>query len=190
MINRKTEQAHICLAFPGLSARHPQRYALGLLNGVFGEGMTSRLFLEIRERRGLAYDVHSYVSHFLDAGSVTVYAGVDPKNATGTAQAMLDELMRLRDGVTEPELNRARELSKGRMLLRMEDSRAVSGWMGSQELLMGEVKTVDEIVERLDAVTLDDIQGVASELIRQDYLNLAVVGPFRSERPFAKLIGA
>lgn len=190
MINRKTEQAHICLALPGLSAWHPERYALGLLNGVFGEGMTSRLFLEIRERRGLAYDVHSYVSHFLDAGSMTVYAGVDPKNAADTAQAMLDELMRLREGVSEPELNRARELSKGRMLLRMEDSRAVSGWMGGQELLMGEVKTVDEVVEQLDAVTLDDLQRVAGDIIRQEHLNLAVVGPFRSSKPFARLIGA
>ncbi len=190
MINRKTEQAHICLALPGLSARHPDRYALGLLNGVFGEGMTSRLFLEIRERRGLAYDVHSYVSHFLDAGSVTVYAGVDPKNAADTGRAMVDELMRLREGVSEAELTRARELSKGRMLLRMEDSRAVSGWIGSQELLNREVRTVDEVVEQLDAVTPADVKRVAGGLIREEHLNLAVVGPFRSARPFARLVGA
>ncbi|MEK7214566.1 MAG: pitrilysin family protein, partial [Chloroflexota bacterium] len=165
LLNRKSEQAHVCLAFPGLSSQHRDRHALALLNVILGDGMTSRLFLEIRERRGLAYDVHSYVSHFLDTGAVTVYAGVDPKNAAGTLQAVLDLLLALRDSLTGEELHRARELTKGRLLLRMEDTRAVSSWMGGQELLNREVKTVDEVTALVDAVTLADLQRVAQQLI-------------------------
>lgn len=189
LINRKTEQAHLCLALPGLSSQDPDRYALGLLNVVLGEGMTSRLFLEIRERRGLAYDIHSYLSHFLDAGAVTIYAGVDPKNARDTLRVVLEQLMQLRDGIPEEELTRARELVKGRMLLRMEDTRAVSSWMGGQELLNGHVKTVDEVVGIVDSITPADVRRVAQTLIKGECLNLAVVGPFRSETPFHRLLG-
>lgn len=188
VINRKTEQAHLCLALPGLSTLHPDRYVLGLLNTVLGEGSTSLLFLEVRERRGLAYDIHSYVSHFLDAGALTVYAGVDPKNASDTLRVVLDQLLHLRTGIPEEELSRAKELIKGRMLLRMEDTRAVSSWIGSQELLTGAVKTVDEVVEQIDAITAEDVRRVACTLIKPERLNLAVVGPFRSDKPFYRLL--
>ena len=157
---------------------------------MLGEGMTSRLFLEIRERRGLAYDVHSYVSHFLDAGALTIYSGVDPKNALDTLKAAMDLLFDLRNGVGEEELSRAKELAKGRLMLRMEDTRAVSSWMGAQELLTGRVNTVDEVTEFIDAITTEDIQRVARSLITEHLVNLAVVGPFRSERRFAKAIKA
>ncbi|MBI2887422.1 MAG: insulinase family protein [Chloroflexi bacterium] len=188
VVNRKTEQAHLCLALPGISSLHPDRYALALLNVVLGEGMTSRLFLEVRERRGLAYDVHSYVSHFLDAGAVTIYAGVDPKNAVATLKVVLEQLLRLQDGIPEDELARAKELTKGRMLLRMEDTRAVSSWIGGQELLMGKVRTVDEVVALVEAVTPEDVRRVAQALIKPDCLSLAVVGPFRRETPFQRLL--
>ncbi len=189
IINRKTEQAHVCVALPGVPQRHPDRYALSMLNVILGEGMTSRLFLEIRERLGLAYDVHSYLSHYEDAGAVTVYAGVDPKNAVDTTKAIVEQLMKLRDGLNEDELSRAKELAKGRLLLRMEDSRAVSSWLGGQELLMGEVRNVDDVVALMDEVTTEDTKRVAADLIKPELLHLAVVGPFRSDRPFAKAIG-
>lgn len=188
LLNRKTEQAHLCLALPGLANAHPDRYALALLNVVLGEGSTSRLFVQIRERRGLAYDVHSFVSHFLDAGALTIYAGVDPKNAGETLRTILDELNQLREGVPQEELDRARELIKGRMLLRMEDTRAVSSWLGSQELLTGTVKTLDEVVAEIDLVTPADVRRVAQSIINPDLLNLAVVGPFRSDRRFSRLL--
>ena len=190
VINRKTEQAHLCLALPGLPTLHPDRYVLALLNTVLGEGSTSRLFLEVRERRGLAYDIHSYVSHFLDARALTVYAGVDPTNASDTLRVVLEQLLRLRTGIPEEDLSRARELIKGRMLLRMEDTRAVSSWIGNQELLTGTVKTVDEVVEQIDAITIEDVQRVACSLIKPERLNLAVVGPFRSDKPFHRLLQA
>jgi predicted Zn-dependent peptidase len=188
MLYKRSEQAHLSLALRGLSSQHPDRYVLDLLSVAFGEGMSSRLFLELRERRGLCYDVHSYVSHFLDAGSFSIYAGVDPGNAHETVAALLEELARLRDGVSEEELTKARELSKGRLLLRMEDSRSVSGWLGGQEILNARVRTADEVVETLDAIQPADLSRVINNLLHRDHLNLAVVGPFRSDKKFAALL--
>ncbi len=185
---KKTEQAHICLAIPGVSIEHPDRPALDLLSVLLGEGMSSRLFLELRERLGLCYDIHSYTSHYLDTGSLTVYAAVDPKNAVKALEALMAELRRLREGIPDEELARAKELSKGRLLLRMEDTRSVSGWNGAQELLTGKVRSVDEVVERVEALTEADLTRVAGRLLVREALNLAVVGPFRSERRFLPLL--
>ncbi len=188
MLYKRTEQAHLSLALRGLASQHPDRYVLDLLSVVLGEGMSSRLFQELRERRGLCYDVHSYVSHFLDAGSFSIYAGVDPGNAGETVAAMLEELVRLRDGISDEELTRAKELSKGRLLLRMEDTRSVSGWLGGQEILSGRVRTADEVVEILEAIQPTDVARVVGNLLQTDQLNLAVVGPFRSDKRFARLL--
>jgi predicted Zn-dependent peptidase len=186
---KTTEQAHISLAVRGLPLQHPDRYPLSLLSAVLGEGMSSRLALELRERRGLCYDVHSYASYFLDAGSFTLYAGVAPHDGEETVRALLGELARVRDqAVPEDELQRARELMKGRLLLRMEDTRAVSDWLGGQELLTGRVRTVDQVAALVDAVTAEDIQRIARHLIVSEQLNLAVVGPYRSGRRFRPLL--
>ena len=190
IINRKSEQAHVCLALPGFYNLHPDRYVLSMINVILGEGMTSRLFLDIREHRGLAYDVHSYLSQFQDTGSLNIYAGVDPKKASETIQALIEQLVLMREGLSEEELSKAKELAKGRLLLRMEDTRAVGSWMGGQELLTNTVKTVDEVVELMDKVTVEDTKRVASTVMRPELLNLAVVGPFKSEKPFAKLLNA
>ncbi|MFH1485251.1 MAG: pitrilysin family protein [Chloroflexota bacterium] len=187
--SRKTEQAHLCLAVPGLSFLHPDRFALDLLNVILGECMSSRLFTEIREKRGLAYDIHSYVSHYRDSGALTVYAGVHPKQADDAIRCVLAELARIRDEpIPSQEMVKAKELSKGRLLLRMEDTRSVSGWMGGQELLTGHIYTVDEIVKLVDDLTPEDLHRVARNLLGTGRLNLAVVGPFRSERRFERLL--
>ena len=185
---RKTEQAHICVALPGLPLTHPDRYALGLMNVILGEGMSSRLFLELREKQSLAYDVHSSLSLFRDCGSLVVYWGVEPRKSVKAISSVLEQLNGMQGDIPEGELEKARELSKGRMLLRMEDSRSVAMWMGAQETLTGSVRTVDEVVDRLDAVSTDDIKRVAGDLINEEKLNLAVVGPFRSERRFLNLL--
>lgn len=186
---KRTEQAHISLAVRGLSNQHPDRFALDLLSVIAGEGMSSRLFMELRERRGLCYDVHSYVTHFIDSGAFTFYAAVDPPKTPETVAALLAELARLRDEpIPEEELLKAKELSKGRLLLRMEDTRSVSGWLGGQELLNGHVRTADQVIDLLEAVTTADLQRVARALFRRDRLNLAVVGPFRSEKRFIPLL--
>jgi predicted Zn-dependent peptidase len=184
LLFKRTEQTHIAIGLQGLPLDHPDRYALDLLSVLFGESMSSRLFVELRERQGLCYDVHSYVTHFLDAGSFGVYAAVDPANGPKAVGALMQELRRLAAGVPEEELRKAKELSKGRMLLRMEDTRAVSGWLGGQEMLTGEILSPEEVVARLEAVTTDDLARVVRALLKREQLNLAVVGPHRSDRRF------
>jgi predicted Zn-dependent peptidase len=186
---RKTEQVHLCLAVRGLSSQHPDRFVLDLLNVVLGEGMSSRLFLELRERKGLAYDIHSHVSYFRDSGSLAVYAGVEPKKIELTVEAILQELVRLRDDpIPEVEVVKAKEMGKGRLMLRMEDTRSVSGWMGGQELLTDRILTVDEVVSIVDSITASDIQRVAGELFLTSKLNLALVGPVRSKGRLERLL--
>lgn len=184
VIYKKSEQAHISLAMRGVSSTHPDRYALSLLSVVLGEGMSSRLFLELREKRGLVYDVHSYVTNYLDSGSFTVYAGVDPEDGLEALKVLVDQLSELRAGIPDAELRKAKEVFKGRLLLRMEDTRSVGSWIGAQELLWGTVKTPEQIVKAIDAVTCDDLQRVAESLFLANKLNLAVVGPYRSEGRF------
>lgn len=174
---RDTEQAHLCLAIPGLSLQHPQRFTLDLLNVILGEGMSSRLFTEIRDKLGLAYSIHSYVDHMLDTGSITIHAGVEPKNLLIAIKAILEQLSRLKETVPEAELVKAKELSKGRLLLRMEDTRSVAGWAGGQEILLGEILSVDQVVAIVDAITAKELQQLARELLISNQLRLAVVGP-------------
>ena len=182
--NRKTEQAHLCIALKGLSSVHPDRYAIDLLNTILGEGMSSRLFLELREKQGLVYDVHTTSTHMRDCGSFAVYAGVDPKNAKKAVDSVLRELNRAKEPIPEDELRKAKEFLKGRLVLRMEDSRSVAAWLGAQEILLNEIRTVDEALARVDEITPDDVQRVAREVLVGEKLNLAVVGPFRSDRAF------
>lgn len=187
--HKETEQAHLQIALRGLSLGHPNRYALSLLSVILGEGMSSRLALELRERRSLCYDVHSYTSFFQDAGTFTVYAGVDPARAHEALSAIVAELARLRDEPPpDEELARAKELAKGRLLLRMEDTRAVADWLGAQELLAGRIRAVDEVAALLDAVTPAGVQRIARSIIAPERFNLAVVGPFQDASAFRPLL--
>jgi len=186
---RETEQSYLCLAVRGLPHLHPDRFTLDLLNVILGEGMSSRLFQEVRERRGLAYDVHSHVSCFRDSGCVTIYAGVDHKKVEATIEAILEQLVRLKDEqVPESEIIKAKEMGKGRLMLRMEDTHSVAGWMGGQELLTGRIFSVDEVVSMVDAITASDLQRVAQELLLSSKLNLAVVGPVSKEEGLERLL--
>jgi predicted Zn-dependent peptidase len=188
LLYKRTEQTHVQLGLHALPLGHPDRHALDLVSVLFGESMSSRLFVELRERQGLCYDVSSYVSHFKDTGSFSIYAAVDPSNGARAVDALMIELRRLAEGIPEEELHKARELSKGRLLLRMEDTRAVSGWLGGQEILTSKILTPEEVVERLDAITADDLTRTVRNILRNDKLNLAVVGPHRSDRRFASLL--
>lgn len=185
---RRTDQSHLCLGLPGLSLSDPDRYALTILNVILGDGMSSRLFLNLRERQSLAYEIHSSVNYFRDCGSLVVYCGVEPKKSREAVQAVVGELKGMHREVPPPELTKAKEYCKGRLLLRMEDSRAVAVWLSAQELLQGEVTTIEDAVQRIDAVTAEDIARVTQRLLTEDKLNLAVVGPHRSAEPFRKLL--
>src|SRR5438067_4970571 len=175
---RETEQAHICLGARALSYLDPDRYALDLLNTVLGEGMSSRLFLNIRERLGLAYDVHSFTQKHRDTGYLGVYIGVEPTKAVDAVNAVMMELRALsQTEVAEDELARAKEFTKGRLRLELETTNGVAFWLTYQELLLGQIKTIDEELTLVDAVTADDVKRVAVEVLSGP-LQMAVVGRF------------
>ncbi len=182
--NRPTEQAHMSIGMHGLSINDPDRHALGLLSVILGETMSSRLFEEIREKRGLAYDIHTSVHALTDTGEFNIGAGIDPGRVLDAVPVIVEEVAKTREGVTERELLQAKELTRGRMLLRMEESRAVSGFLGGQELLRGEVRTVEQILGDVDAVELHDVAAVAKRVITPDKMALSLVGPFDDPEPF------
>jgi predicted Zn-dependent peptidase len=187
---QRTEQAHICLGVRAYSYLHRDRYVIDLLNTVLGEGMSSRLFLNIRERLGIAYDVHSFMQKYRDTGYVAVYLGVDPKKALEAINAVLAELTVLCDREVVPEeLDRAKEFTKGRLRLELETTNGVAFWLSYQELLLGQIKTIEEEVALVDAVTATDIKRVAGEIMRGP-MQMAVIGPFASDAAFRSVIGA
>ncbi len=185
---RETEQAQLCLGVPGLSFFDPDRYAVDLLSIILGEGMSSRLFLEIREQQGLAYDIHSYADHFSDTGAVIIHAGVEPRQVESGLKAIMHELFKLKKQISEAELSKAREIAKGRLLLSLESSRNVAAWLGAQDLLTDRILTADEVISAVEAVTVEDLKRVARQLLTGEKLNLAVVGPMKVERSLAKLL--
>lgn len=189
--HKPTQQAHLALVLPGISRFDDDKYNLSLLNTILGQGMSSRLFLEVREKRGLAYAVYSYVSPLLDTGVVGVYAGVDADRIEAALQALLAELGKMaQEPVSEEELHKAKEFTKGRLQLQMEDSFSVASWIGRQETLEDRVLSLDEVLEEVDAVTTGGVQQVAQRLFLQEKLNLAVVGPYehKQEENFRSLL--
>ena len=186
--HKNSEQVHLCLGVHGFSRFHPRRFALDLLNTAFGVGMSSRLFTEIRENKGLAYDIHSYVEHFLNSGSFAIYAGVDTNKAETAIATIVEEMAKLRQGIAADELRRAKELSKGRLQLRLEDSQNVALWLGGQELLRREILDIDQVISIIEAITGDELKQVAQEILVDNGLNLAVVGPVKKEEPLLNLL--
>ena len=188
--NRKTDQAHLCIAVDGPAADSEDRYAVDMMNTVLGEGMSSRLFVELRERRGLAYDVHSSAMHYRDCGALLVTCGVDTANANEAVQAVLREWDGIQREVTDEELSRAAEYAVGRLGLRLEDTRAVMGWMGGQELLRNHVRTPEEVVASVRAITPDDVTAAARRYFGPGAYRLSAVGPYRSQARFERLLAA
>jgi predicted Zn-dependent peptidase len=172
----------------GLSHSDPRRYALDLLNTILGGGMSSRLFVEVRERLGLVYDIHSYADRLDDTGMLVIYAGMDPPACLHVIRMILAALRRLRDEpVDSAELERAKNQFRGRLLLGLEDTSSVANWYGAQELVLHRICTPEEVLAAMYAVTADDIQRLAAELFRDEYLRLALIGP-HEEREFEELL--
>jgi predicted Zn-dependent peptidase len=179
---KDTEQAHLSFSFAGLPRSDARRFTLRLLNVILGEGMRSRLFQEVRERLGLAYSVDSYISAMQDSGAIGVYAGVSTQAAEMALGAILGQLDRLRQElVPQDELEKAREFTKGRLALALEDSFAVASYYAQQELLASHVLSLEELVDRYDAVQTTGILDLAQELFQTERLNLAVVGPLAGD---------
>ena len=186
--HRPTEQAHLAIGLAGFANDDPDRHALSIMSVILGETMSSRLFEEVREQRGLAYDIHSGAHFYSDCGAFVVESGIDPHRVDEAIPVILKELGKMRDGVSEEEWRQALQLTKGRMMLRMEESRAVSSFLGIQELIRGEVQSVDEVIANISAVTKEDIKRAANRVVKPENLVLAVVGPFDDPNHFEDML--
>lgn len=175
---RATAQAHLCIAYPGLPRDDPDQWVMELLVTILGDGSSSRLFLGVREDAGLAYDISAWQTDHADAGTISIYAGVAPSDLGRAIRAILAEVARLRDGgVPAAELAKAQRYLIGRLELRLEESRALAAWLGTQEALHDRVHTLDAAVAALSAVRADDIARLAGRLLGDDGLALTAIAP-------------
>ena len=174
---KETEQYHVCLGGPGIPRGDDRRFALRVLDTLFGGASSSRLFQEVREKRGLAYAVYSYSSQYVDSGQVGIYVGTRPDNVGKALDVIGTELHRLReDPASEEELERAKENVKGRMVLSFESTLTRMTRLGGSLLMDVPLMTLDEMIAAVDAVTLDDVAALARELFAVDRLSAAGVG--------------
>ena len=180
---RDATQAQLIVGLPALRRDHPDAWILAVLNAVLGDGMSSRLFLSVREEKGLAYDVSSGLVDYADAGSLEISAGVDPTRLPAALEAVLVELARLRDEtVPADELAKAKAYLSGGLELRMDETRHLASWVGGQEALHDKVLTLDEALLEVAAVSAEDIRRLAGQLVVDEGLRLAVVAPARHLR--------
>lgn len=185
VVRRTTEQANVVLGTPGMSRRDDRRFALGVLNAALGGGMSSRLFQEVREKRGLAYSVYSYHAQYADTGLFGVYAGCVPRKVDDVLSICREELAKVAvRGITEEELERGKGQLRGSLVLGLEDTGSRMSRIGKAELVHGELLSVDRIIDRIDGVTLDEVSEVAADVLAARP-TLAVVGPFDEDRDFS-----
>jgi predicted Zn-dependent peptidase len=186
---RDTEQAHVVHGTGAISRSDPRRFALSVFNVVFGGGMSSRLFQEIREKRGLAYSVSSFVLHYEETGVLSMHAGTRPDQAREVLKIVKDETARvLADGLTEEEVERGKGHLKGSFVLGLEDSASRMIRLGKSEVTGTEQLGVDEVLARFDAVTVDDAQEIAREVLGGGPTAIGVVGPFASAEGFEEYL--
>lgn len=186
---RKLEQTHICIGVNGLSTGHPLRYGFSLMSTLLGGNMSSRLFQDIREKRGLAYTVYSFVSTHVDSGMFGAYAAVDPSRAVETAQLLVNHMHRLKEHrVLESELRGAKEYIKGNLLLSSESSENQMVRLAQNEMHFQRQVPLQEVVEKIDAVTTDDIQDIADRLFSNSKTSLTVLGPAKDKTDYENIL--
>jgi len=181
--SKEIEQVHLCLGVPGLPQAHPDRYVLAVLDSALGSGMSSRLFQEIREERGLAYSISSYQAAYRDAGAFVVYAGTSPEATREVVRLSLEGLVRAREGLTSEEVARAKESLKGSLMLALETPGSRMSKLARSEQYFGRQITLDEIIADVDRVRREDVRRLAEDLLVPGRLVLAAIGPFDQERP-------
>lgn len=189
--NKKTDQTHLVLGFKAYDINHPDRYALDLLSAAFGGMMSSRLFLKVREQEGLAYYVHSDVGRYIDSGYLSIRAGVDNEGIRRALIAITEEIVLLKQkGLEEAELQKAKNHVRGQTALALESSSDWASFYGAQEILTNTTFNPDELLRKLDKVTLQDIARVINDVFQEEKLYLAMVGPVgkRDQEHFAKLL--
>jgi len=186
---RKTDQTHLWLGVRGYNIFHPQKYSQDLLGIILGGMMSSRLFMEVREKLGIAYYINTSVESDSDTGYLVTQAGVDNKNVDKAISTILKEYKKItQKKVPEDELKRAKDCTKGKMALLLETSDALSSFYGLQELLKKEILTPEEIYQKIDQVSQSDILKVAKEIFQPEKLNLALIGPFKEKEKFKRLL--
>lgn len=189
LLDRPTEQAHLVVGTRSVSYADPDRYAVDLMTTILGGGMSSRLFQEIRERLGLAYDIHAFAARLADSGSAGAYIGTEPGKAEDALRAAMAEIHKLCDQlVDEDELERAKNYIKGRLLLRLESTGAMATYLGEQHILTGEILEPAEVIAEVDAVGREDIRRVARQTYAEQPLVLAAIAPLKDEAKLAQII--
>lgn len=186
---KETDQVHVALGFPAYSHDDERTFATTILNIILGGTMSSRLFTEVRERRGLAYMIRSGLNHYQDVGNLVIQAGLDKKRLTEAWEVIMAEIEKIKKvGVTEDELSMAKENIAGRIVLSLEESSAQAEWYGKQALLMKKVMTPAERLKRYNAVTLADIKKVANNIFNMKDLKVAIIGPYKNEAVVRKML--
>jgi predicted Zn-dependent peptidase len=186
---KKTDQAHLCLGVRAFAVNHPDRYILEVLNAILGGGMSSRLFINVRERRGLAYYIRSSADLYSDTGNLVAQAGIDLKRVDEALRVMVEEFGKMtKEKVDKEELERGKEFLSGRLLLELEDTKNVAARYGLDELIERRIIWVDELVEKVKQVSQEDILRVAKALFDDRRLNFAIIGPFKSKENFEKIL--
>ncbi|MBI4084645.1 MAG: insulinase family protein, partial [Candidatus Levybacteria bacterium] len=188
---KKTEQIHIALGVRTVAIDSDDRHPLSVLAAILGGGMSSRLFDEVREKRGLAYYVRSSSDHYKDAGTFVSMAGIDPKRITEAVKVIVSEYAKATGGnlkITDQELKKAKEYLKGHLVLELEDSRAVAGFFAHQELLEKEILTPAQVIAKIEAVSKDDINRVGKAYFQSAGLNLALIGNFADRQRLEDLL--
>ncbi len=186
-----TEQVNLCLVYPSVARDHPDRWPLEVLSIILGGGTSSRLFLQLRERQALAYDIHASTSHFSDTGAMVVYAGTESGKAPRVLEAVYREVDRFQKRRVPPtELRKAQQYFRGRLWLGLEDTQAVASWFGGQQMLRREVMGPEDVARAVDAVTQDDLLRVARVYMRPEHARLAAVGPVLDLNLETRLAGA
>ena len=170
--------------------RHdPKRYATRVLGAILGEGMSSRLFIQVRERRGLAYHISAGHEPYVDTGAFTVYTGLKLEKVEEGLEVIIAELERIAmEKVTDDELKKAREMIRGRLAIRSESTNFLAEYAGVEFILDREIESFDEYLKKIDSITAEDVQNVARQLFDKNKFNLQVIGPFRSAGLFEKLL--
>jgi len=187
--NKKTEQGHLILGVEGLPAMHEDEYVEKILSVILGGNMSSRMFMNVREMKGLSYYIRTSTDDYSDTGILSTSAGVDLKRVDLAITAILEEYRKVtEEAVGEVELTKAKEFMKGKIILRLEDSEEYAHLMGKQALMHPKIETVEQILKKIDAVTADDVLRLARELFREENFRLALIGPFEDPAHFEKLL--
>lgn len=188
---KQTEQIHVSLGVRTVSLNSPKKYPLSVLAAILGGGMSSRLFHEVREKRGLAYYIRSSSDEYTDGGTLVSNAGIDPKRVTEAVEVIVSEYQKVaakQMDLTDKELSKAKEFLKGHLVLGLEDSNSVAGFYGHQELLEEKVENPDEILKEIDKVTKEEVEAVGKEFFVQNTLNLALIGNFEDRQKLEGLL--